>query len=118
MFLPAFAKTPIFEGTLDYGHHSRLEAQNDRYGPMKLPQEFHAAGARLIEAEVLAETKEVVKQVWRAALDARRDIVIVMLPNGRVKTVWVNLRSDKHRSLDHSRYLNGGQWLKLLALLK
>jgi hypothetical protein len=105
--MPASATKPIHEGPLQYRKHAFNEANNDRYGAIQLPTEFHAANAKLIEAEVLVDHdgSHVVKQLWRQSLDARRDLVLAIQEGGMVKTVWVNLKSDKHRTLDTSKYM-------------
>lgn len=105
VFMPERYRRPIHEGELRYGPHALREARGDRYGHIELPACFTAAGAQLIEAEYDEREDAVVKQVWRQPLDAKRDIVLVINRNGFVKTVWVNLRTDKHRSLDASRYV-------------
>ena len=46
------------------------------------------------------------------AMDALRDICIPVIPRfGHLfaKTVWVNLSSDKHRTLDRTKYSNPGR---------
>lgn len=105
VFMPASYARPIHEGELKYGKHALSEATVDRYGYIPLPQSFTAAQAQLIEAEVDASTNEVVKQVWRQKLDAERDIVLVINRGGFVRTVWVNLRKDKHHTLNRSKYV-------------
>src|SRR5450830_1058936 len=107
VFMPASAKKPIHEGPLHYRDHALRATRDDRYGEITLPVEFHSANAKLIEAEVLLEHdgSTVVKQVWRQPLDQHRDLILVIQKGGKVKTVWVNLRSDKHRTLDKSKYM-------------
>lgn len=107
VFLPASVRAPIHEGRLTYSRHAWAAANNDRYGVISLPLEFHAADATLIEAEVVLENYEqkVVKQVWRQRLDETRDLILVIRESGKVSTVWVNLRSDSHRSLDSAKYM-------------
>ncbi len=117
VFVPEAAKAPIHEGSLRYGRHALDKASSDRYGGIQLPNEFHAVDAKLIEAEVLLEHGkcQVVKQVWRQPLDHVRDLVLVIGTGGFVKTVWVNLRNDKHRSLDRSKYTSSKRWSWLQA---
>ena len=105
VFMPPCAKAPAYVGPLQYGRHALDEAKRDRYGEIQLPPEFHKAGAKLIEAEVLTATDTVVKQVWRQPLDEQRDLVLVISSSGYVRTVWVNLRSDKHATLDSTKPL-------------
>lgn len=105
LFMPNSVKKPVYEGPLRYGPHALREARSDRFGNIELPQCFDASIAQLIEVEFDERKEEVVKQVWRQPLDETRDLVLVVTKNGFVKTVWVNLKSDKHRTLDASRYV-------------
>lgn len=103
--MPANFQRPIFQGLLSYTGHARRAAQEDRYGVIELPLRFEPGKARCIETEVNPLNNEVLKQVWRQQLDDRRDLLLVITPSGHVKTVWANLRSDKHRTLDKTKYV-------------
>lgn len=103
VYMPAHLARPVFEGRLRYGHHAKQEALCDRYGIIELPRVFNSQVATLIETEV-DEDRVPIKQVWRQPLDAFRDIVLVITNQGFVKTVWVNLSSDQHRTLNTTRY--------------
>jgi len=106
--LPEMLTKPVYEGRLRYSAHAQAEACNDRYGQIDLPEVFTAANAELIEVEATVQNDrpEVVKQLWRMRLDATRDLVFSVMPNGLVRTVWVNLRSDKHGTLNRARYVS------------
>lgn len=89
--------------SLNYGGHAKLEALKDKYGPMHLPQRIDVRKGETIEIGVTG--KVVTKIVLRFSYDAEKDIIIVLMPaSGFVKTVWFNLKSDQHKSLDLSRY--------------
>ena len=103
VFMPAKFNAR-FETTLKYGRHAVEAASNDRYGKVDLPAKFDSACATLVEVETDSDSK-VLKKVYRVCLDATRDLVMVIQPDGFVRTVWVNLRTDKHRSLDRTRYV-------------
>jgi len=105
VFMPERFRRPIFEGRLRYGAHALSEATRDRYGDIPLPEFFEACKAKLIEVEFDVDHNNVCKQVWRQPLDDKRDIVLVMGRDGFVRTVWVNLRTDKHRTLDRAKYV-------------
>lgn len=105
VFLPPRFARPVFEGRLNYPRHAREASHDDRYGAINLPEFFSADCARCIEVEYDECRDKVVKQVWRQKLDEKRDLVLVINPDGRVRTVWVNLRSDKHRTLDTTKYV-------------
>lgn len=116
VFVPTVAQPPVFEGSLRYSAHALREAHSDRYGDIQLPDEFHCANAKLIESELLLESNRIVKQVWRQPLDLGRDLVLVIGEQGVVRTVWVNLHSDKHRSLDRSKYTSSRAWRRISAV--
>jgi hypothetical protein len=104
VYLPVDLRAPIHEGRLRYTPHAQREAQADRYGELRLPSELRPEQAQLVEVETRADGR-VVKQLWRVEFDSRRDLVLAVTEGGVVKTVWANLRSDGHRSLDKSRYV-------------
>jgi hypothetical protein len=95
-------------GTINvtYSNHAKDAARNDRYGQARLAAVVNLDAARLIEAEVNA-AGTLVKGVYRMQYDSQRDIVLVLLFDGRgafAKTVWFNLRTDKHSTLQAWRY--------------
>lgn len=99
---PRWFKAPTFTITPKYGNHSRFEAQCDRYGHIELPKTLNLAKMKPIEVEVLGN--RVTKILFRGQLDATRDLCIVLNPDGFVRTCWVNLSTDTHRTLDRSKY--------------
>ena len=102
---PAAMRMPQRAFLLEYTQHTRSEAQGDRYGAFALPMALDTRKATLIEAEVDETTGEIIKAVWRLRYDDTRDVVLVVLMRERtVKTVWINTRDDGHETLDKSRY--------------
>lgn len=88
---------------IEYLFHAKKAAMNDRYGIIELPDTLNVAKSKIIEVEVL--NNRVTKMVFRTAYDNKFDIVVVMnLPDLSVRTIWLNKRSDKHRTLDRSKY--------------
>jgi len=93
---------------LVYSEHAIKAASEDRYGPLPLfsSVEFDA---NLDAVEVTFENGEPVKAVLRIPLDDKLDLIYVVLrPAGGValvKTIWGNLASDGHRTLDKSKYV-------------
>ena len=88
--------------TLNHSHHARKAAYDDRYGIMELPETLDVTNGTPVEIEVVGE--RVVKAVYRAQYDDELDMVIVVQPDGFVRTVWFNMRSDEHKTLDHTKY--------------
>lgn len=111
VYIPDFAKAPIFEGALTYSRHAKnVTAGDGQVESIPLPPVFIAKAATLVESEVNPVTGEVEKQVWRQHLDAENDLCFAMLPNGFVKTVWLNAKRDTHKTLQRTKYIGGSQW--------
>lgn len=91
-------------GALRYSRHARDEGVRDRYGavhdlPPKLTQEF-----RVVEAVYV--NGRPVKKVIRGPVKGspEKDLVlVVLLEDLYVKTVWINLKSDSHKTLKRDR---------------
>src|ERR1700690_1486896 len=101
---PSWFKAPTATVKPEYGSHSRKEALTDRYGNITLPETMDLGQSKVIGLGV--EGNKVVKMVVRGQLDSTRDICVVLTNTGFVKTVWVNLRSDTHKTLDRTKYVN------------
>jgi len=83
--------------------HARRAASDDRYGSFEIPTSFDPVTWTVIEIEVI--NGALVKIVARKALDSTRDLVMAFLIREKlIKTVWVNLASDTHKTLDKSLY--------------
>ncbi|MCC5610593.1 hypothetical protein LC612_28540 [Nostoc sp. CHAB 5834] len=104
--MPAAYRQPIYEGKLRYKEHAIIASKTDRYGSFILPDAFIAKNAVLIETEVDGVRLRAIKQVWRQRLDASRDLVLVINWDGSVRTVWLNLKTDEHRTLNRARYVS------------
>lgn len=104
--MPEHLRKPIFEGMLTYGFHAKSESAQDKYGSIQLPKYFDSKKAKLIETEWDPVSRRILKQVWRQRLDDKRDLVLVIGEKGFVRTVWCNLLTDKHRTLNPSKYVH------------
>lgn len=97
---------------LDYSAHARWAAMDDRYSslaPWQAPRSVKLIYEDVIEANIQDDVA--VKIVVRLSLDAKRDIVLVLnQPNTQrrafVRTLWLNLKSDQHATLDSAKYVN------------
>ena len=88
---------------LRYSNHATAEALFDRYGKITLPASVDVRKGDTFEVE--ATNNVVSKMAVRFPYDATRDIIIVLHPvDGFVRTVWFNLKTDKHKTLDRSKY--------------
>lgn len=93
-----------FNVQLKYGPHSRQQMQN-KYGVTDLPNSFSFKdeGVKLVELEI--KSGQVVKLVARMPFDEVNDLVIAFHPHdGFVRTAWLNKKTDKHNTLDKSKY--------------
>lgn len=103
--IPKIAQTKIGTIQLRYSMHAERAARSDRYGNISLPQDLDTNSAQVIEVEMRG--RFTLKVVYRVKYNESADLVLVVLPeNGMVKTVWLNLNSDLHRTLDASKYVN------------
>lgn len=90
---------------LRYGGHAREESLVDRYGELKLPRAIDVRKGEIFEIGVTGTT--VTKMAVRLSYDEKKDIVIVFIPStGFVKTVWANLKTDQHKTLNRARYID------------
>lgn len=83
--------------------HALKAAAEDRYGKITIPNSVTFSGANIIEAEVVGG--RLVKILIRISYDEKRDLLLALsVPEWRAKTVWFNLKSDLHHTLDRSKY--------------
>lgn len=88
---------------LRYSSHATEEALADKYGEIKLPHRVDIRKGDIFEIGVRGKT--VTKLAVRFSYDATRDIILIInAADGFVRTVWFNLKTDKHRTLDRSKY--------------
>lgn len=96
----------IGEVQIEYSHHARQAMQDDRYGDIPSRTSLTIQRDNIIEVEM--DGTCVNKLVVRHAIDYDRDMVTVLLKKFKqpwlVKTVWINLASDKHKTLNTTPY--------------
>lgn len=102
IFLPL--SLPAGTMTLTYTTHAKEAAVSDWNGVVPMPAEINLSDFILIEAEIENGLKKI---LIRGHMDNKTDMCFVIIPNGNggtVKTVWANRKSDKHKTLDASKY--------------
>ena len=90
---------------LTFSRHAIQAAQNDRYGGIQLGKlgYLDLSKCTLIEVETVDNVIE--KIVYRVRYDEQRDVVLaILVADWYVKTVWINLTSDMHKTLDKAPY--------------
>lgn len=105
IFIPEWFTMPTERVRLEWSQHARKAAWEERYGRIPTFQTIPLSQFSLIELGV--RDGAVSKIVVRGHYDSARDVIFVLCPEDThyfVKTVWMNLRSDEHKSLDRSRY--------------
>lgn len=94
--------------SLRYGPHANEQALEDKYGKISLPHRVDVRKGDIFEIGTRGNT--VTKIGARFSYDETRDIILIINANdGSVRTVWFNLKSDKHRTLDRSKYADPNQ---------
>lgn len=90
---------------LKWTYHADNARTDDRYAT--IPKFSVATLDNLDVIEVGVEDGRVVKILFRGQMDANHDVCMVLIPGKvwTVKTVWINERTDSHKTLDRSRYM-------------
>lgn len=96
---------------LRYNEHALRASLSDRYGDLasQLPRALDLASPDLsfVEVEVTdgGTTEKVVARLRTPLMCGREhvDLVLVVLRGGVVKTVWGNVASDTHKTLNRAR---------------
>lgn len=103
--IPAALLGPRPGMPLRYGYHANERAAEKGIHtlPAALPDKF-----TVIETE--ATNGRSSKWVVRFTFDAVNDIVLVVLPDGFVKTSWLNAKSDLHKTLKRHLYTHPSQY--------
>ena len=90
---------------LQYGSHSREEAIKEKYGVLNLPQRIDVRQTEIFEVATDKGSNVIKKMCVRLPHDDKKDLIIVfMASNGFVKTVWANLKNDRHKTLNRANY--------------
>lgn len=91
---------------LQYSQHASRASRDDRYGRIPLPEILDVGKIEWFEIE--EDKKRIVKLVGRMPIDQKRDIVMACIPQSGgcmfVKTVWINLNDDPHKTLRKDMY--------------
>ena len=117
LFIPDWFTMPTERAMLSYTRHALYATNNDRYGAIPVFESIPLCQFTLIELGVkngkpnqfgITAKREVSKIVVRGKFDEDRDVVFVLIPEGEgrytVKTVWMNMRTDTHNTLNKNRY--------------
>lgn len=104
-----FAPAAVFRSPgvmrVRYGHHAVSAAETDRYGDLSrhLRPYVDLDEAEIVEVEVT--DGHISKRVIRVPLPNDLVLVLVVMADGFVKTVWGNLATDTHKTLDRSKFV-------------
>lgn len=101
---------PLGHTPVSYSRHAARASKDDRYGRIPTPHILDLSGFSLVE--LAQEDGRDTKYVLRGALDGERDVVYVLrysvgsrgIRDYRVVTMWTNLNTDQHKTLDRSKY--------------
>jgi hypothetical protein len=102
--LPADARTRFGMLNLSYTGHAIFAAANDLFGAISLPIRLDTRTAEVIEVET-GPLGVTVKVVYRISHCSKYDLCLAVIPqSGVVKTVWLNSKTDTHKTLQEWRY--------------
>ncbi len=103
VFLPKL-RLPNVARKLEYTRHALNAAQDDKYGDLTsfLPLELNFAECELVECRL--EGNRVTQLLLRVNVAVGLDLVLAVGVGNRVYTVWGNLTSDQHRTLNQNLY--------------
>lgn len=105
--LPDGFEMPTHRVELKWTRHADRARLDDRYG--EIPRFATIPLSQFKVVEVGVDMGRVCKIVVRGHFRLNEDVIFVLIPNRSgpwtVKTVWKNLRTDSHSTLDHSRYV-------------
>lgn len=106
VYLPKdVARVPSYDVRLKLGEHARRAAASDGLGDLTsyLPEALDFKQAELIEVEVV--NGHIAKRVVRLPATEEMDLILVVHPDGRVRTVWGNNKQDNHNTLRREKYV-------------
>lgn len=99
---------PTHRVNLIWTKHAINARWDDRYGHIPQFESIPLHNFKVIEV-TLDNNDDIVKYVVRGHFSKDIDIVFVLIPTDTdtwvCKTVWANERSDTHKTLDKSRYV-------------
>lgn len=118
IYLPNFYDKPTGIADIRYGQHAIRSALTDRYAEIKLPKQLNLDELETIEvqydtmyafggSEFTEDLHILSKIVLRGQHDDTNDVCYVLIPDGGgwfCKTVWLNKRSDTHKTLRKELY--------------
>ncbi len=112
--LPDSIKLPVGRYKLKYSGHAKIAAANDKNGSFVSNLKYHEILDTEIAEVIEIETRDgrLVKILYRLPLTGSDsyDIILAVLPHcWVVKTVWLNHKYDKHKTLNRKRYANPKQ---------
>lgn len=104
IFMPKISP-PNIDVNLVYSGHAKSACYNDRYGIIRTPRTINLSKTEVIELTV--ENGNPTKVLVRTSYNSNSDLcLVILLEKMLVKTVWLNSKSDNHKSLDRSKYLS------------
>ncbi len=104
-------KLPVEKIQLNYTFHALNELKNDRYGKIEKIDCIYPDKCKVIEVEKNDNNGIIQKVLYRTSYNEKLDICIaVMIDNnnyGKVKTLWINEKTDIHKTLNKNPYKKG-----------
>ena len=80
-----------------YSKHAVDASKSDRYGLINLPNRVEFNGKNIFEIELNNEKIE--KYGIRISYNEKLDLILIANPDGFIRTVWFNDKTDTHKTL-------------------
>jgi hypothetical protein len=101
---PESLRIPTGTRALWYSTHAKQRFEGKYKGNLILPSYIKITSENVIEIAT-KNNIDCDKIVVRTNYDDRKDMCLVLIPNkGKVVTIWINNKDDKHESLNKEKY--------------
>jgi len=102
VFMPSHALNAYRPFFLRYGTHAKNQCDADRYGKISPVYKVTVNQENLVELTL--DGLRITKLLVRVPHDGKHDVCIVFLVDGFVKTCWLCMKSDTHKTLKRHLY--------------
>lgn len=96
----------LYNLNVQYSNHAKTASNDDRYGAIEVKKSVSFSKQEIVEVET-HDNKRASKIVVRIPYSSECDLVMaIQMDDTLVKTVWLNKKTDAHRTLDRTKYDN------------
>ena len=103
---PSSIELPSGKRSVEWSEHAIREAEYDINGKIRYIDNIILDSYRIFEVET-DKDGQITKFAYRTRYNAKCDVIYVFMQKGNnlfIRTAWLNRRSDKHTTLNLSKY--------------